>query len=129
MGDLTRNISRHELACNCGCGFSSMDWETIEVVQDVCDHFANILGVDKVVLNITSAARCYAYNRLPSSEGGPGSNDKSQHPKACALDFQIVGVSPKAIYEYLNHKYPNKYGIGEYTTFIHFDSRSYRARW
>jgi len=129
VGDLTTNISRHELACGCGCGFQSMDWETIEVVQDVCDHFADNLGVEKVVLTITSAARCYEYNRKPASEGGPGSNDNSQHPKACAIDLQIAGVSPQEVYEYLDQKYPNTFGIGLYKTFVHIDTRPYRARW
>ncbi|MGH1461232.1 MAG: D-Ala-D-Ala carboxypeptidase family metallohydrolase [Neptuniibacter sp.] len=125
MGDLTKNISRHELSCNCGCGFHTMDWETIEVVQDVCDHFAEQLGEEKVTLSIHSAARCYTYNRSPAV----GSNDNSQHPKACAIDFHIVGVSLKEIYEYLDQKYPNTFGIGLYKTFVHVDSRSYRARW
>lgn len=123
MGDLTKNISRHELACKCGCGFDTMDWETIEVIQDVCDYFAGKLQVPKVVLSINSAARCLDYNRKV------GSKDTSQHVKGRALDVNIQGVSTQAIYDYLDQKYPSKYGIGLYSTFVHFDSRSYRARW
>ena len=33
MGDLTKNISRYEIACKCGCGFDTID---IEVVR-MCD--------------------------------------------------------------------------------------------
>jgi len=130
MGDLTKNISRHELACSCGCGFDSMDWETIEVVQDCCDHFADQMGVDKVVLDITSASRCYEYNRLPLINGGPGSNDRSQHPRARAIDFQIRGVLPADVYAYLVAKYPDRYGFGKYNSFTHIDTRSgAAARW
>lgn len=129
MGDLTHNISRHELACKCGCGLDTMDWETIQIVQETCDHFANKLNLPKVVLIITSAARCYPYNRVPVSEGGPGSNDNSQHPKCRAIDFRIKGVSTKEIYNYLDKKYPNQYGIGYHRSFVHFDSRGWKARW
>ena len=129
MGNLTKNISRYELACSCGCGFTSMDFETINIVQEACDHFAGEQGVGKVMLTINSAARCLTYNRKPVSKGGPGSNNKSQHPLANAMDFSISGVSPLEVYEYLNNKYPTQYGIGRYVEFTHFDSRNYKARW
>lgn len=130
MGDLTKNISRHELACSCGCGANSMDYETIMVVQESCDHFAKQLGIDKVVLSISSAHRCFKYNRLPISQGGPGSNDASQHPFARAIDYTIKGVSPAKVYAYLDNKYPTRYGMGKYKFFTHFDARSYGpARW
>jgi uncharacterized protein YcbK (DUF882 family) len=129
MTQLTKNISRHELACSCGCGFDSMDFETINVVQESCDHFTKKLGVDKVVLHINSAARCYEYNRLPVSEGGPGSNDNSMHPQAKAIDYAIDDVHPFEIQRYLQLKYPAKYGIGSYNAFTHLDTRSIKARW
>lgn len=124
MGNITKNISRHELACNCGCGFDSMDYETIEVVQECCDHFAEKLGLSKVVLMISSAARCFEYNR------SIGSNDNSQHPLARAMDITIKHVSPADVYAYLDTKYPGKYGMGNYPTFTHIDTRSGSAkRW
>ncbi len=130
MGNLTKNISRHELACSCGCGLDSMDWETINVVQECCDYAASVLHVDKVVLYITSASRCYKYNRVPVEDGGPGSSDASQHPKCRAIDFEIAGVGPAHIYTYLDQKYPGKYGIGRYKTFTHLDTRTNGpARW
>lgn len=132
MGDLTKNISRHELACNCGCGSDSMDWETVEIVQDAADHFAGILGVEKVTVRITSAHRCFEYNRKPVIGGGPGSNDQSQHPQARAIDFSIDGVLMADLYAYLVTKYPDKYGFGIYKIhgFVHADSRTNGpARW
>lgn len=130
MGDLRKNISRHELECHCGCGLDTMDGETLDVVQDVCDHFAFELEVDRVVLDITSAARCFDYNRRPVSKGGAGSNDQSQHPRCRAMDFRIKGVALKKIHAYLIDKYKGKYGIGLYKTFIHIDTRTLGpARW
>lgn len=124
MSRVSKNISRHELACHCGCGFDSMDVETIKVVQDCCAHFEKELCCDKVVLIVNSASRCFGYN------SSIGSNDNSQHPKARAIDFQIVGVSPQMIYSYLSEAHQNKYGIGLYQTFVHLDTRTDGpARW
>lgn len=124
MGDLTKNISRHELRCKCGeCDFQSMDFETINVVQEACDHFAEKLGVNKVALSINSAHRCFKHNK------NVGSTDKSQHPRGNAMDIKISHVSPKDLYLYLDSKYPDKYGIGMYSSFTHIDTRSYKARW
>ena len=123
MTQLTKNIWRHELACKCGCGFDSMDFETINVVQECCDYFALVQGKDKVTLNINSAARCYEYNR------SIGSNDQSQHPKARAIDFAIDGIDPSDVYTYLDERWRDLYGIGSYNSFTHVDTRTGRARW
>ena len=125
MGDLTKNISRHELVCKCGdCNVTVLDNEpVIQIVQGACDHFADVCGVDKVLLIITSAARCYIYNRTEEV----GSNDNSQHPRACAIDFQIyangVQVPTTVVDRYLRKKYPGIYGFGLYNSFNHADTR------
>lgn len=132
MGDLTKNISRHELKCKCGkCNVTIQDHEPIiQVVQDVVDWFQGGLHSDiYVAVRITSAARCYEYNR----SGMVDSNDESQHPRCSAMDIQIFiagrKVKARKVYDYLNTKYPKKYGIGNYDTFTHIDTRAIRARW
>jgi uncharacterized protein YcbK (DUF882 family) len=101
-----------------------MDWETIKVVQACCDHFEAVLGLDRVVLHINSAARCLEYNRKI------GSPDGSLHPKARAVDFTIDGVLPADVYAYLVSAYPDRYGFGKYKNFTHADARSGKAaRW
>lgn len=120
MGDLTKNISRHELKCKCddpNCKYHFVDFQTITIVQEACDHFAKKLGVDKVVLCIHSAQRCPTHNE---NEGGA---EHSYHPLGGALDHHIKGVSVTELYDYYCHKYPRKFGIGKYTTFVHFDTR------
>lgn len=103
-----------------------MDSETVQVVQETCDYFADRLRVDRVVLIISSAARCFKHNRSPAV----GSNDAGQHPRARALDIRIPGVVPSEVYAYLDRKYPGRYGIGNYRTFTHIDTRSNGpARW
>ena len=123
MGDLTKNISRYELRCKCGnCNYQSMDIETINAIQGACDHFSLELGF-RVTLYITSAARCFKYNLVV------GSNDDSMHPRMCAIDHYIKGVSMKELFDYYNNKYPGKFGIGLYKLFVHLDSRPNQARW
>jgi len=130
MGDLRKNTSRYEVACHCGCGLDSMDSETLDVVQDVCDHFAFEKDIDRVILNVTSGARCLEHNNKPVSQGGAGSSSGSQHPKCRAMDIQIHDVAIKDIHTYLVDKYQGKHGIGLYKTFIHIDTRTNGpARW
>jgi len=124
MGDLTKNISRHEVACKCGCGFDTMDVETIQVLQETCDFFAAAQGLDKVVCHIHSGCRCIPYNRKV------GSTDASQHTQGRAIDFSIEGVWQDDVYGYLVWMYKNYYGIGSYDTFTHLDTRTNGpARW
>lgn len=122
MGDISKNISRSEIACKCGCGFDTIDAVTARAVQDACDHFAEQLDVPRVVLDISSGARCEERNR---SEGG---SYRSQHLLGRAIDFKIRCVSPIEVQAYLLAKYPDRFGIGTYSNFTHFDSRNERAR-
>ena len=123
MGDLSKNLSRSEVACKCGCGRDTIDYETVEAFQECCDHFKFTMGMRRVVANIHSGFRCVEHN---DKEGG-GLN--SQHLQGKALDFDIEDIKPSAVYSYLSRKYPDKYGIGYYKTFTHLDSRDCKARW
>ena len=129
MGDLTKNISKHELKCHCGnCEVYIQSHEPIiPIVQDCCDYFAKMTGVDKVSLKITSAARCQPHNR------SVGSNDESQHIRCSAMDIQIFSqgmqVSPDKVYHYFDARFPDACGVGKYETFTHFDTRTEYARW
>jgi len=131
MGDLTKNISRHELKCKCGkCDVRIQDHEhVIQVVQFACDHFAEIYKVEKVRLAITSAARCYEYNRSSSVN----SNDESQHPRCNAMDIRIFTngrmIDTVRVSDYLKSRYNFKFGIGHYDTFTHIDTRTKKSRW
>lgn len=122
MGDLTKNLSRHEVACKCGCGFDTFDLETATVLQECCDYFAGEQGKDDVILDVSSGCRCPSYN----SKVGGGNN--SQHLRGRAVDFTIRGIAPHDVYEYLNLRYPDKYGLGYYVDFTHLDTKSGRKR-
>lgn len=136
MGDLTKNISRHEVLCHCGkCGVDTIDFETVMLVQGACDHFAEKLGVDKVILRISSGSRCQKHNDTPVKLGGAGGSKGSYHKKMKAIDHHIDGVSVRDLYDYYNSLHPNRLGLGLYekpkvnTPFVHIDPRPIKARW
>lgn len=111
-----KHFSRSEFACKCGCGFDTVDTETIDVLDDLREAFEQ-------PAHINSGCRCPAHNK---SEGG---TDKSQHVLGRAADVVVNNVNPLTVYAYLDSKYKNKYGIGSYSGFTHIDTRSYKARW
>ncbi len=125
MGDLSPNLSRHEMACHCGCGFDTADIELVGVLQGTCDHFRHDMGY-KVIIVVTGPNRCRKHNK---EEGGA---DESQHIYARAADFQIFiikhgvkeQIPPKVVYDYLDGKYPGKYGLGLYSNRCHSDTRT-----
>lgn len=125
MGDLTRNLSRHEFDCQCGCGATTADWELVTMIQDVCTYFT-------ARVFITSGMRCMEHNNKPVADGGAGSNENSQHPKGLAADCAFKYVSAEKVYEYLCKRYPSKFGFGLYREdgFVHIDVRvGNAARW
>lgn len=99
MGNLTNNLSRHEFACKCGCGFDSIDYETVKIIQETCDHFDS-----RVTIN--SGCRCKRHNQMV------GGGEKSQHLLGRAGDCRFWEVTPTEVYAYLNAKYPDRYGLG-----------------
>ena len=119
---LSKHFSRHEFLCKgnikgiCKCDGATVDVELLELLEDLREHFENII-------KIYSGYRCPRYNKYV------GGVNHSRHMQGIASDVHIPGISPYAVYKYLDKKYPEKYGIGLYKTFTHIDVRSHRARW
>jgi uncharacterized protein YcbK (DUF882 family) len=117
-------LERWMFACKCKCGFDTVDAELLEVLEDLELYFG-------VKITELYGCRCRQHNesikeRLPSYI--PWSSN-SQHLYGKAGDIKLDGISPKMVYEYLDKKYPNKYGMSKYETFVHIDVRSKKARW
>lgn len=117
MGDLSKNFSRSEFVCNCGCGFDTVDAELIMVLQDISDTFG-------AMIQVSGGNRCAFRNA-----GTEGAAKDSLHMDGKAADFRCRGIGPAIVYNFLNDKYPNKYGIGLYPDRVHIDVRKKRARW
>lgn len=115
MGDISKHFNRSEMACNCGCGLDTMDSETLNVADDIRDWYGK-------PIKPSSAARCLLWNRLEKSK------DTSQHVKCRAMDLPVA--EPRALYNYLCDKYPDKYGFGLYEDegFVHIDTKTGKPR-
>ena len=119
MGDLTTNFSRYEFACYCGCGFDTVDFMLVSEMQVMRDHFGK-----RVEITQKGGCRCHQGNIVA------GGAEFSQHLFARAADFTMPSVDPRDVQSYLKHKYKGMYGIGCYSSFTHFDTRtSGPARW
>lgn len=116
MGDLSKNFSRHEFACKCGCGFDTVDAELLRILQSVRDHFGR-------AVTITSACRCETHNARVGGTSG------SQHLRGRAGDIVVSGVEPVMVADYINRMDSERNGIGRYSDFTHVDTRTGRARW
>jgi uncharacterized protein YcbK (DUF882 family) len=113
---ISKNFKRKEFECRCGCGFDTVDVDLVRVLQEVRDHFNNRVLV-------VSGARCAKHNERV--EGA----SMSQHVCAKASDVSVEGYCPQDVYEHLDKLYPDRYGLGLYSTFVHVDVRANRARW
>lgn len=109
-------FKRTEFECKCGCGMITVDKELLEVLEDVREHFGK-------PVRITSGNRCESHN------ANVGGAKNSQHVKGIAADIKVKDVSAAEVYEYLDKKYPNSYGVGKYSSWVHIDVRPLMARW
>ena len=108
---ISKHFKRSEFACSCGCGFDTVDKETLEVLEDVRNHFA------KPVV-ITSGCRCVEHNARVG--GAPN----SKHVEGRAADFRVHGIKAEDVYAYLDERYPYSLGLGLYPTWVHVDTRT-----
>jgi len=146
MGDITENLSRSEFKCkgkNCdgkgnNCGFDTVDIELAAIIQDSADHFAIVDGID-VRIKITGPNRCVEHNEEVQKEYNPDYvpySSKTQHIKARAADYKLFDrdtgeqIDAQRATDYLEQKYPGRFGIGRYSNRTHVDTRSNPpARW
>jgi len=116
MGDISEHFNRSEFACKCGCGFDTIDTETLKVLEEIRAHFNS-------PVKITSGCRCAAYNKKV------GGKKHSQHLRGRAADIQVNGFSSDAVKLYAEFIMHRRGGIGRYNTFTHIDTRTGKARW
>ncbi|RJR32455.1 MAG: DUF882 domain-containing protein [Deltaproteobacteria bacterium] len=126
MGDLTKNLSRWEFACHCGCGTDNVSPDLVEALQ----IYRDLAGRP---VTIISGCRCLRHN------AAVGGEDHSFHiateeVEGRAGDARVAGLGLREMYE-LALKVPafKNGGIGIYPDpdkrFIHLDVRGKKARW
>ena len=111
---ISANFSRQEFACKCGCGFSAVDIELVQLLETVRRKF-------NAPITINSACRCGSHNK---SVGG---SKDSKHKLGIAADIAVKGIDPSDVYDFLCSQ--DKYGVGKYNSFTHIDVRNNKARW
>jgi len=117
MTQLTKNFRSEEFECKCGCGFDNVSLELVAVLEDLREAYS-------APIHINSGCRCCAHNKAVGGE------PNSKHMQGIAADIVVQGLSPAKVYQYLDKKYKDKYGIGEYNSWVHIDVRKGQAaRW
>ena len=113
---ISEHFREEEFKCKCGCGKYIHNTQLVVVLERVREYF------DSPVL-IHSSTRCKSHN------AEVGGKPNSKHLLGLAADIAVKGVEPEVVHKYLERKYPHKYGIGLYDTFVHIDAREDKARW
>lgn len=115
---VSTNFKVNEFRCKDGSDPVFIGEELLDVLQDVRDHFGKAVNTED-----------HSGYRTPAHNKKVGGSTYSKHMYGIAADFHVVGVAHKTVYDYLNKKYPNKYGIGLYPWGIHVDTRAAKSRW
>jgi uncharacterized protein YcbK (DUF882 family) len=98
-------------------------WGNLAPTIWLLDNFRDSIGKP---IRLTSIYRSPAYNRKV------GGGSQSYHMKNMAVDFQVDGMGPTAVFNrLLKIRQANgfKGGLGKYSTFVHIDTRGYNATW
>lgn len=90
--DLSKNFSRYEFACKCGCGFDRVHPEIVQMVQEVRDEIG-----EPVV--IASGCRCEAHNKRV------GGVKDSAHTTGEAADIYVDGMRSEELGRIIRQMY------------------------
>jgi uncharacterized protein YcbK (DUF882 family) len=117
MGDLTKDFSRSEFACHCGCGFDAVNPVLVEALQKLRDIIGKPVAID-------SGCRCAAWNK---KEKGA---DHSQHLLGNAADVRVAGLTAREIYRAAAGIIAfHGIGVSDEGTFVHLDVREHFVKW
>ncbi len=122
--DYIENFKRSEFACECGCGFDTVDIELLTLLIDLRGRFG--------IVNITGPNRCVFHNEKVQKENTTGYyvpfSSKSYHTKGMAVDTKFPMAKVLDVYKYLKEMYPNRFGFILYHNRIHIDVRPVKYR-
>lgn len=113
---LSTNFKVKEFSCSDGSDPIFIESDLVNILQKVRTHFGKSV-------TITSAYR------TPGRNKAVGGTTYSQHLYGRAADIKVKGITPKNVAAYVEKLMPKSGGIGTYSTFVHVDCRSTKARW
>ena len=121
---LTKNFNLSEFRCRDGSDVPEELMENVYLLAENLQVLRDHLGKP---VRVISGYRSPAYNRKI------GGAKKSQHMVARAADIKVSGMHPDDVrQEILGLIKEGKMatgGVGRYTTFTHYDTRGWNARW
>ena len=116
-GMVSPHFALSEFACNhCGTVIAPPP-KLVEWLEEIRAFF------DNRPIEITSGTRCPAHNLAVDGAS------ESLHLEGVASDIKVEGVSPEAVFNFVDTLVGDEGGAAEYETFVHLDARGYRARW
>lgn len=120
-GYVSEHFRESEFDCNhCGKYGDLISCQLLGVLEDVRAHF----GGKAVTIN--SGVRCDTHN----ANVGGASQSRHKTGYADAADIVVKDIPPWLVADYLEARYPVKYGVGRYSSFTHIDTRpNGPARW
>lgn len=120
----TENFKLSEFDCNDGTKVPAEYYGNVMSVMLNLETLRRAAGGKKIT--ITSGYRTKAYNDTIT-----GAAVNSMHLVAGAADFVVEGLNPKQvvelIFELIDNGSMNRGGIGNYSTFTHYDIGRYRT--
>lgn len=121
---LTKNFSKSEFECKCGC---EMPNNIFKNIKELAKHLQSLRDKFGKPIKINSAYRCEKHNSII------GGSKNSQHKKGLAADIVVKDKKPLDVYNFIDNIQKMdmfiKGGLGKYNTFTHVDIRGYLARW
>jgi uncharacterized protein YcbK (DUF882 family) len=108
---ISEHFKRSEFACECGCGFDTVDTELLIALELIRNHF-------DVPVMVDSGCRCKHRNEVV------GGKSHSYHLIGRAADIRVKDIDPGIVYEYANQMFAEIYGLICYNTFLHIDTRT-----
>lgn len=119
--DGDKKLSEHfrvrEFACHDGSDKILISDETVRILESIRTYFGQ-------PVTITSGYRTAAYNASPKVGGAKN----SQHVKGTAADIKVENVPSWAVAGFLEANF-RSCSIGYYSSWVHVDTRGYRALW
>ena len=137
---ITPHLQRHEIACNCGCGYGCNVKDFLKETAEIFELFRKAVSIElgkDTPIHVNRGCSCVKHHEhIYKILGLPPTKDSCHIPTedreyACAMDLDRPdGISISRCNEIMEDIVGNKGGVGKkYKTFIHFDARGHKARW